>query len=247
MAGSNCEGGEAVKRDLYYARLCALAYRTTDHAFVGAHEADEFRATLTPSAGGPIIAFRGSSEEREWIMDVLGLPLLAKGMAKLRHLSNSKFAPLGVVHTGFMIGAEALYPSIKLALDGGPAPVLVGHSLGGALACLVGAMLALDGRPPLEIVTFGAPRVGTTTYQAQFANLEVRQYRNGVDIVPMMPGSYQHAREPIPLLVPPHARDPLLNHRIDEYIRSLEGVAGAPVDGPVLAGENYSLNLAGVS
>lgn len=245
MAGDDRDQGAAVIRDLYYARLCGLTYRTADFAFTGTHEADEFRATLTPSAGGPIIAFRGSSEAREWAMDLIQLPGLGRLVQKLREAAHSPYARLGVVHTGFMVGAEALYPSIKLALDG-RRPTLVGHSLGGALALIVGAMLTLDGNPPLEIVTFGAPRVaGAGSFRAVLDQVEVRQYHNGADMVPTLPPSYHHARDLIPLHVLPHSRDPVANHFIDAYIRSLEAIAGNPADGPVLAGENYSLALSG--
>ena len=61
---------------------------------------------------------------------------------------------------------------------------LTGHSLGGAVALIVGALMTRDEIPPLQIVTFGAPRCGRLKILDQ---VPVTMYRHGKDIVPMVP------------------------------------------------------------
>jgi len=62
--------------------------------------------------------------------------------------------------------------------------VLTGHSLGGAVALILGALMTRDEIPPVEIVTFGAPRCGRLKI---LDSVPVTQYRHGKDIVPMVP------------------------------------------------------------
>ena len=61
---------------------------------------------------------------------------------------------------------------------------LTGHSLGGAVALITGALMVRDEIPPAQIVTFGAPRCGRLKILDQVL---VTQYRHGKDIVPMIP------------------------------------------------------------
>jgi len=72
--------------------------------------------------------------------------------------------------------------------------VLTGHSLGGAVAMLMGAHLTKSGVPPKEIVTFGAPKCGRLKL---LDDVDVTQYRNGVDIVPKTPPLMRRHKAPI--------------------------------------------------
>ena len=60
---------------------------------------------------------------------------------------------------------------------------LTGHSLGGAVALIVGALMVRDEIPPKQIVTFGAPRCGRLKI---LDTVPVTQYRHGKDIVPVL-------------------------------------------------------------
>ena len=61
---------------------------------------------------------------------------------------------------------------------------LTGHSLGGAVALITGALMVRDEIIPRQIVTFGAPRCGRLKILDQ---VPVSMYRHGKDIVPMIP------------------------------------------------------------
>ena len=63
---------------------------------------------------------------------------------------------------------------------------LTGHSLGGAVATLLGARLVAAGADPdkLSIVTFGAPSVGNTAFAEEYGcRLDVSRYTMGGDLV----------------------------------------------------------------
>ena len=61
---------------------------------------------------------------------------------------------------------------------------LTGHSLGGAIALVVGAWLQKLVLPPGQIVTFGAPRCGRLKI---LDDTPVTMYRNGKDVVTDLP------------------------------------------------------------
>ena len=70
---------------------------------------------------------------------------------------------LGRMHRGFLAGATAILP--RIVLPSPPQPlVLTGHSLGGALALIVGALLLVNATPIAAIVTFGARRAGMSDF-----------------------------------------------------------------------------------
>ena len=62
--------------------------------------------------------------------------------------------------------------------------ILTGHSLGGAVALIVGALMVRDEIYPNQIVTFGAPRCGRLKL---LDRVPVTMYRHGKDIVPLVP------------------------------------------------------------
>jgi Lipase (class 3) len=147
-------------------------------------------------AGAIIVAFRGSVTAEDWARDFICAPV-----------EDRTHPQLGPCHAGFLDGAEGILDAVaqQIATPSISAPVIVtGHSLGGALALGVGALLACAGRKPAGIVTFGAPRFGMAQFAAQIAGVPIRQYRRGNDPVPLVPFDVP------PFLQFVDARDPLI-------------------------------------
>lgn len=110
--------------------------------------------------GRLFIGFRGTENGENWLRN-------------LRYYPN-RIAGIGLVHAGFKSAANELLPDIRAILsDTQSKIVLSGHSMGGAIASIVGESLAKDGIYA-AVRTFGAPkhwgrfvrlRCDTITYQ----------------------------------------------------------------------------------
>jgi len=121
-----------------------------------------------------VFAFRGTDEPLDAIRDLRILPLWTR--------------ELGWCPAGFLKASKRLVnkvTSMCLERDIDHENIeLTGHSLGGAVALIVGALLMRDEIKPRQIVTFGAPRCGRLKILDEVL---VVQYRFGKDLVPLVP------------------------------------------------------------
>ena len=121
-----------------------------------------------------VFAFRGTDEPWDAVRDLRILPIWTR--------------ELGWCPAGFLRAAKRLMPKcLSECMDRDIEKediVLTGHSLGGAVALIVGALMVRDEVNIQEIVTFGAPRCGRLKI---LDNTPVTMYRHGKDIVPMVP------------------------------------------------------------
>ena len=171
----------AILTDDQLAGFAVRAY-TTAPAF----HVEDVRACVSACDGATVIAFPGTDPGslEDWLRDLDAVPVW--------------FSPLASwCHQGFLEGAQKLWPSIHAKLPPGKV-VLTGHSLGGALALLVGALMAQGGEHPDAIVTFGAPKVGRGYIRDVILKRVpvLRQYRYGNDPVPDLPGLFFETMAP---------------------------------------------------
>ena len=197
--------------DLDLCRLVAQSY-TKATWFAG-----ELSALYTIAVDGrPIFAIPGTKREiGEWLRDFSAWPVWDD--------------TLGICHAGFCSGAWDLYRSAPVASANFCGAIIVGHSLGGALALLLAGILMAERTPPAAVVTFGAPRCGSWKLRRLLSPIAVRSYRNGDDPVPevpWLPGIYIHPRRQIEIGTP--ALDPIADHHIGAYLRA---VGAAECDG----------------
>lgn len=141
---------------------------------------------------GIVVAFRGSITEQDWLRDGETIPRQARNHPQL-----------GYCHDGFLSAGESIVNEVVKAVGNQPL-IITGHSLGGAEAVAVGALLTLMKKPIAKIVTFGAPRVGMWEFvKVMNAVRALRQYRRGNDPVPMVPFfipiifRYRNTRDPL--------------------------------------------------
>ena len=165
----------------------------------------ELSALYIKTSNERVIAIPGTKKEiGEWLEDFEAWPIW-----------DSK---LGICHKGFRDGAWALWRNSPLSsVDFGGA-IVTGHSLGGALAILLGAIMTINNSVPKAIVTFGAPRCGSWKVRSILKSVPIRSYRNGNDPVPdvpWLPGIYVRPRAQIEIGAPQH--DPLVCHHIGSY------------------------------
>ena len=121
-----------------------------------------------------VFAFRGTDEALDALRDLRIIPLWTK--------------ELGWCPAGFLRASKRLVnkvTSICLERDIDHTNIeLTGHSLGGAVALVLGGLLLRDEIKPAQIVTFGAPRCGRLKI---LDAVPVTMYRHGKDVVPMVP------------------------------------------------------------
>lgn len=125
-----------------------------------------------------VLAIEGTHDVLGWALDFLALPISAH--------APKQHPTLGMLHAGFLAAAEALLPRIAVAVVGKPW-VITGHSLGAALALLVGALMADEDNPPLKIAAFAPPRVGGPHFLEALAAIPISAYRFGNDPVTEVP------------------------------------------------------------
>lgn len=174
-------------------------------------KAGELSALYTVGDGDRIIAIPGTKREiGEWLRDFDATPVWDRD--------------LGICHRGFRDGAWELYRRCPLTAHDLGGSVIIGHSMGGAIALLLAGILTVEHCPPRAVVTFGAPRCGSWKLRRLLRRVPLRLYRNGNDPVPdvpWLPGIYVHPRALIP--IGEAACDPLLDHPIAAYQRALAG------------------------
>lgn len=174
-------------KSLLFAELSAIAYLEEadtrriaerigfpDVQFV---EVDGAQAYLFSNDRDLVIACRGT-EPQEWNdlkADLNAWPALAE--------------TIGRVHSGFKREVDDLWPILEHRLIHNTKELwLCGHSLGGAMAviCAGRCKLSYIKTNPLEVFTYGSPRVGTRKYVAHCDVQHVRWVNNN-DIVPQVP------------------------------------------------------------
>jgi len=121
-----------------------------------------------------VFAFRGTDEPLDAIRDLRIFPLWTKELG---------FCPAGFLKASKRLVNKVTSVCLELDIDH-KSIVLTGHSLGGAVAMILGALMTRDEIPPKQIVTFGAPRCGRLKI---LDGVPVTQYRNGKDVVPLVP------------------------------------------------------------
>lgn len=156
------------------------------------------------------------------------------------------------VHTGFDQDARAVWKDAQPYVKTGYQTYLVGHSLGGAVAAILGIYMIEDGYKVDKIYTYGQPRFTTSKGVAQLGFLPLLRVVDENDLIPLLPpglmvnkqfGPYQQVGPEVILLSgPDYVYEPsqdaselslgefwrdlhvadLKDHKIDNYIRRIE-------------------------
>jgi hypothetical protein len=130
-----------------------------------------------------VVGVRGTSNDVNWQLnrDRRGAPDPATG---------------AILHAGFRRAADAIYADLKPRLKAGYRTYLVGHSLGGAVAAILGIYLQRDGWPVDRVITFGQPKFTDAAGAKAFAGLPLVRVVNQNDIVPLLPATISGGRDP---------------------------------------------------
>jgi hypothetical protein len=175
------------------------------------------------AAGEPVLVInRGSETWQDWLRDFMFRPVTVR-----------EHPQLGACHAGILEGALAIVDQLDAALAGRPA-IYGGHSLGGAEAVAQAALMAARGKPPIAVVTFGAPRLGMARLVEFLGPYALRPYRRGNDIVPEVPRCvppafpFLDSRAPLIAIGAPEI-DFFSCHHIDGYAADVQAYLAARV------------------
>lgn len=186
---------DRLTRSLLMVEISMLSYLPEDQAAVAAAQiglehvqyldSDGAQAYIFGTATDRIVACRGT-EPNEWNdikADANAIPDLAE--------------TVGRVHRGFKREVDDLWPYLEEVLSGPDERDLwfAGHSLGGAMAQICAGRCELSEilTVPVEVMTFGSPRVGTKRYVMNTDIPHVRWVNNN-DIVTRVPPSWMRYR-----------------------------------------------------
>lgn len=168
------------------------------------------RAIVRQTEGGLVIAFRGSDNDACWAADFDAFPMDVDGIGKL--------------HRGIWKAWEEMSDAVLAAIDGKPV-TLVGHSLGGALALMCTIQMVVSGNAPAAVFGYESPRISPgPEFGPLLAHVPITLYRNGNDIVPMVPPDWYH---PVPLTMigkPELPFDNAFDHKMERVLEALAAI-----------------------
>ncbi len=133
-----------------------------------------------------VVCFRGSNEARDWYLNlnVGKVPFVSR-----KHADSSK-----MVHAGFFVGHNSIkakvYAKLNAIVDSGECDRILfcGHSLGSAMSVLSAFDFVNTRGLPVEVVTFGSPRIGNRSFAESFdAQFDCLRVVNDRDVVPTAP------------------------------------------------------------
>jgi len=174
-----------------------------------------------------IVAFRGTKSDLDWLADL-----------KIEQTEFPYCNGCGLVHAGFL----SIYSSVRnelltilKAVDSKKKLCITGHSLGGALATLLGFDLALQKIfPSLSVYTFGMPKIGNREFKHKYDECVYNSFRiaNLYDVVPLLP-PYSIEYKPLHIqfeyVQVKHGKtfavstgSMVKNHKIEAYFEGLE-------------------------
>jgi len=137
------------------------------------------------SVYGTAVAFPGSDNIACWLADL--------------DVAVYSVAGFGRIHAGFWDAFLEIRDGVTAVPN---VEITIGHSEGGAIALLAAAHLCFAGRPPKQVFAFEPPRITTDGALAKlFSNnaVDLHLYRNGFDVVPIVPRLLEDWQHPGPL------------------------------------------------
>jgi triacylglycerol lipase len=178
------------ERSLLFAKLASIAYSNTKEAKKQAkklgftttefYEKDGAQAYRFMNKEDLVIACRGTqpSEFNDIKADLKAIPVMAETVSR--------------VHRGFKAEVDELWPMVEedilRTVNVGKTLWFCGHSLGAAMATIMASrcMHNIELNDPVELYTYGSPRVGWRGY-CKSLNVTHHRWVNNNDIVTRVP------------------------------------------------------------
>ena len=159
------------------AEYCDEAYENREENY--GVKSGEFSYTVKQNEGVTILVFRGTSNLKNVRTDI------DMRFWKDNDLSDTRGDDVNL-HRGFKDAAMFIMKDIKENYKLEKTVYLTGHSLGGAIAQVMGLWLDMEGHN-VQIYTFGSPKVSTFYFGSRPPHYRVALRNDPVPFVPMYP------------------------------------------------------------
>jgi hypothetical protein len=191
-----------------------------------------------------VASIRGTSDIWDWIHDFSFLMVPSPIPGVMGATEDGFTAIYRSFRTDKAPGGTSAVAAIKAHLTAGAAKTVTvcGHSLGGALATLLIADVAVNTPCKMPVgYTYASPRTGDHQFAGAFNASVPANYRifNRQDVVPQLPPflplPYEHVNTPYELNPPPNAIQPnlLCMHHLTTYIWLMEHQPGGSGNDPL--------------
>lgn len=178
---------DTYSQGLYYAKVANAAYS----------DAGDLESSLQPLQLKLIKTNKQSTNEMQYFLarkDNNEQVIALRGTASVDDvIIDARFVfvkdeNLGInVHKGFDNAAREILKEIRPSLDKTLPVYVTGHSLGGAVAVVVGMYLQKEGYNLKQIFTYGQPKVTDRRGAKLYQSLPLIRFTNEKDIVPLVP------------------------------------------------------------
>ena len=163
---------------------CKMSYeRANDENKLYEIRDNEFSYHVKQDSGVTILIFRGTENGRNVLTDIDIRPFKDNALSDYYKIDL-------YLHRGFRDAAMFLYKDIKKNYKLERTVYLTGHSLGGAIAQIIGLWLDMEGRN-VQIYTFGSPKVTTTFFGTKPPHYRVVVDNDPIPFLPIYP--YVHS------------------------------------------------------
>ena len=173
----------AVEELIEMAGYCNEAYEDVDENY--GVKSGEFSYSVKQDHGITIISFRGTSNAKNILSDIDLRLWKDDGLTEKWYGSESGHKDV-YLHRGFRDAAMFTLNDIKDNYKLEKTVYLTGHSLGGAIAQIIGLWLNNDGYN-IQIYTFGSPKVSTTFFGNRPLHYRVAMRSDPVPFTPPYP------------------------------------------------------------
>ncbi|CBN80476.1 EsV-1-185 [Ectocarpus siliculosus] len=241
LASSPSSSSELTQDHLRAAKLCRDVYsesvESSPDTYVESADTGA-QATVTLEGTKATVCFRGSDSAADWKTNF--------SLAKVPFLSRKHTNPEVEVHSGFFMAHNSvkakIYAKLNKMLESGECTSILfaGHS-SGVMSAISAFDFQNDKNVPVEVVTFGAPKVGNAAFASDFDRAitctRIVNDNDGVALAPMF-GGYHHVGSNVIHMADPGGDggvaqlfsklwsmvrlDAVSDHNIDKYVTNIE-------------------------
>ena len=174
----------------HYASLSAVSYQENTVIRQEVGENMELKIFPLESVAGKFFVFVDHEKEQQFVV-IRGTHNLQNAIDDLRYLRTQDEKLGMLLHDGFRDYASVIYRELE-TVDFAPLStsydtMVIGHSLGGAAAVILGAYLEEQGFNLAFIVTFGQPKVTNEEGAKKLEELPLVRIVNNGDVVTNIP------------------------------------------------------------